>query len=799
MHCNDIYSSNSTTYQFCHGDSSSRQWFVSNYDLKDGHRAGPAIFLAVLASAVMFGLGVLLIGLSLLGRLSGRAGLNPTVRVFLYASFSLFLPLMSYMFSQAKEKAAMKQQQSSANGGDPQLPFRAQVILVWMLSVELLRKKLDAILVAISSSPLRAVHQQQTLWDAIDQIVRIAWIGYLMYSYVQGILKPGFMILWVLTLIKAAQRVAAVELAKRSFAVGKNGHLVVGYIAQMMEEEDIRGEPESGTKLLRKCWYAVMGEERLKREAGPEGYRVKLPESDEKKDLVTVGDIWKLAEGGDRKPPDRLLADHPTLKDLCLAFALFKLLRARFQNLQVDEDVTVKNRDLIFRGLGSGDDCREANSNNRDRDGDGSEDIDERVFGVIELELNFVMDYYHSVVPVVLSSPWFFVGNYFFVLLIVVNQCIIALIITGNGNLVPVIGCLVRDVATLSRRAIDLFMCLGHKVLQTIIVMFQSFNILVSLLLFLTYLLMEAWEFVVYVLSDWFLVSLLCEYARRPKWQSWRWLRRAFGVLLWLKRVGRRRAEVRFNQVRILDLRRHTPWVIVSKVLQHRFLGMSSVPVPREVKHAVFASLKAKVGGEPLSNGVAVLHRRGYQQLLWACDSMSVTEVILVWHIATSLFDMNSATVAAARRAEETVATTLSKYCAYLVACAPELLPEDKEGSQHVYSGVKRDLLGALRRKQCWSTSERRLERVMRILIEGPDHEAAAYKGVELFAQLVGECGFEGDDATRGWALLAELWTEMVVYVAPSENIEGHAEALAQGGEFITLLWALATHAGITR
>lgn len=68
--------------------------------------------------------------------------------------------------------------------------------------------------------------------------------------------------------------------------------------------------------------------------------------------------------------------------------------------------------------------------------------------------------------------------------------------------------------------------------------------------------------------------------------------------------------------------------------------------------------------------------------------------------------------------------------------------------------------------------------------------------GAELGTQLVEECG---DDAAQGWVLLAELWAELIVYVAPSDNIEGHAEALAQGGEFITLLWALSTHTGITR
>ena len=53
----------------------------------------------------------------------------------------------------------------------------------------------------------------------------------------------------------------------------------------------------------------------------------------------------------------------------------------------------------------------------------------------------------------------------------------------------------------------------------------------------------------------------------------------------------------------------------------------------------------------------------------------------------------------------------------------------------------------------------------------------------------------EGDEAT--WKLLAGFWSEMILYAAPSKNEKGHLEAVARGGELITLLWALLFHAGI--
>ncbi|CAN6166429.1 unnamed protein product [Urochloa humidicola] len=49
----------------------------------------------------------------------------------------------------------------------------------------------------------------------------------------------------------------------------------------------------------------------------------------------------------------------------------------------------------------------------------------------------------------------------------------------------------------------------------------------------------------------------------------------------------------------------------------------------------------------------------------------------------------------------------------------------------------------------------------------------------------------------RRWKLLADFWAEFILFLAPSSNVEIHTEKLAAGGEFMTHLWALLTHAGI--
>lgn len=64
--------------------------------------------------------------------------------------------------------------------------------------------------------------------------------------------------------------------------------------------------------------------------------------------------------------------------------------------------------------------------------------------------------------------------------------------------------------------------------------------------------------------------------------------------------------------------------------------------------------------------------------------------------------------------------------------------------------------------------------------------------GAKLGKQLA-----EIEDVTRRWKVLADFWCEMMLYVAPSDNVNEHIEQLTRGGELITHLWALLSHAGI--
>ncbi|BAD53507.1 hypothetical protein [Oryza sativa Japonica Group] len=270
--------------------------------------------------------------------------------------------------------------------------------------------------------------------------------------------------------------------------------------------------------------------------------------------------------------------------------------------------------------------------------------------------------------------------------------------------------------------------------------------------------------------------------------------------------VLRFRAVQRFNdkmgQNSVLQPRRfHNPPIVLPKKMVHRASLHKSANVPTQVKAAVLAALKRSNGR--LSNGVAAIQRSTLRDtVIWSCqgDHIVTANVILVWHIGTSLFEMKYLRIKSSpRTADMITATHLSQYCAYLVAAVPELLPNDATWTKAHCKEVARDIKKAL------DGEGNDFNHFVDALGASCRHKVLQ-QGSKLAKQLVGEVGRleDGEGETKGvgeaalWKLLAEFWSEMVLYLAPSDNVRGHAEALARGGEFITLLWALLLHAGIT-
>ncbi|CAD6221407.1 unnamed protein product [Miscanthus lutarioriparius] len=214
---------------------------------------------------------------------------------------------------------------------------------------------------------------------------------------------------------------------------------------------------------------------------------------------------------------------------------------------------------------------------------------------------------------------------------------------------------------------------------------------------------------------------------------------------------------------------------LLSRVFHHLPDEKMKVNMPAAVKACIMDSLRSTASNTRSQAGTG---------FLWACNGkMSTSDMILTWHIATCIFEHKSA------------ATHLSRYCAYLMTWSPELLPDEVAWTKSLYEDVKKDTERVLNVRAATVPPlmpKAEYHDLVQLLSEKSNH-LVVKNGVRLGKQLVELV----DGEETAWAILAGFWAEMILYIAPSNNLKGHKKAIARGGELITLLWALLFHAGI--
>ncbi|CAN6374283.1 unnamed protein product [Urochloa humidicola] len=243
--------------------------------------------------------------------------------------------------------------------------------------------------------------------------------------------------------------------------------------------------------------------------------------------------------------------------------------------------------------------------------------------------------------------------------------------------------------------------------------------------------------------------------------------------------------------------------------IKHHPAKEEAVSVPDSLRRLIARTIKDMNGSPTIgTRSLGVYRDRTQDDLSWTCRQDTVTHTILIWHIATCYCDMSqpldeetpqSLEEDMSQSLEEPstgcrkLATTLSKYCAYLVAFLPELLPDHSLTAKVVLQQVlqePKDLLG-----RTWMSAEAKRSKIQQLQL--PEDESSSLttfqKGVRLGRQLE-----QQPDVSLRWKAMAEIWAEMILYIASSpDKAPAHIQQLAQGGEFVTHLWALLCNAGI--
>ncbi|XP_024311490.1 uncharacterized protein LOC104585497 [Brachypodium distachyon] len=525
-------------------------------------------------------------------------------------------------------------------------------------------------------------------------------------------------------------------------------------------------------------------------------------------DLLLTGENVKLEDGAitikeiwDMTFDDSLLKTtqgaSSKLKNVCLSFALSYLLRRRFFGMDCAEAGFPETRKFVLMGLLAEED--QANHYSKG-------------FQIIEVELGFLYDFFFTKYATLSESEFSFL-----------IMALLKLILTCSYGLV-----MLRYFPTI-------------KILDPIIeVGTRRVDVIITVLIMAALLLFEALQLILYLTSDWATVSLVWKYTKGDKYSR---ILSIFQLILyltsakinwsgyWQNKMGQSslieccfRAQpfymkaLKFTTVVLPDFYMTMPslqsWVFSKKKFQE---------VPALVWNEIVSCLRKQSSGGPLTNGEAALHLNDdvhgeFSQTL----RNSQTVVMLLWHIATEYCSMASshdqeADIESGPLPDlkmqienyKQVAVTLSRYCAYLISFVPELLPGNSADIFYVFN----DMLLEGRRVLPQGKPSR--DELLKVITDsesssssggsngnGDDNtttnnnnneDSIFIKGLKLGRDL------EKKDVLGRWKLMAEFWAETIVYIAPSDNVAAHMERLAQGGEFLTHIWALLTHAGILK
>ncbi|KAF5742191.1 hypothetical protein HS088_TW09G00233 [Tripterygium wilfordii] len=575
----------------------------------------------------------------------------------------------------------------------------------------------------------------------LDILLGLFSVIWLLAMYKNEMLKLPLCLFLLLIGIKCWERAQTFMSASKRYGLAKNTKVIADF---MKYEHELSSHVAENDISMARYNYLVRGEDTERVTVVPPRYEKRLEITDK---VVTISKIWQCQgslfhrDNAQRDPAE-------LLKDICLSFALFKLLCCRFAGYDLPEYSEEKSYRLIRFGLLS-----------------GIRTDYERPFRVIEVELAFLHDFFYTKYPTIFRRGLPYYKTFEIIILIAAS-----LIVISNLK---------------SYQPPD-----GYLSLPT--VFGQTIDILVTFTVIVVISFIQTVELVFILFSDWTKVMLVCDYVQNPKWQNNKFIERV------IKYICNRRLskpwERMLGQYSLLESFDHDPNNFMYNFFTAAFIDIprkgqiesDRIKLPDEVKRHILRSLalsRCKVSDGFMSS----LGQHGG-------SDFSLVHDILVWHIATSLCEIESlkSDWRIGREADFLVATSLSKYRAYLVAFCPRLIPNHAYSTEFVFDQVVCEARDILRGRKSLSS---RYRGMMRLAARGGQGETIMRKGALLGKHLIES--FEQE--WRRWEALAEVWTKKILLVATSDDETAHAEHLAKGGEFVTHLWALLYHASATK
>ncbi|XBJ27651.1 hypothetical protein VPH35_004885 [Triticum aestivum] len=634
------------------------------------------------------------------------------------------------------------------------------------------------------------------------------WSANILRSKAPRILKVTGWLLWSVNSLRIIYGFISSEFANDSHR--EDLRLLTEY---MRHEHEAGGGGDGDPVTMKGYRYLVRGEAKKrkmkKNETGGQARdtgmveetgnirRLLLALREEHKEILTLEKIWE-------EPADPADALDEELKDLCLSFALYKLLRRRFFNFGIHEAKLKRTRRLVLDGI-LGEPCNS-----------------ERAFRVSEAELSFLNDFFNSRHAIVFAKGFPFI-----------RLLLSTILIGGIGGMAV---------------AIYSFSKVGTRDELGNVHGGVTFTWFLLSFLFVK----ETWEITTYVFSDWTKIILLCQYVQKPWWLRSPMTKDLVRKLCRLSVPWLPRWHGKVGQCNILF---PSCFVFPTNLFFPERCSRYFVHLSQEVKHTVINCLRDCLAEDPprLDNylerafgkvGVTDGFRANFTEVVNGVkDSV---HILLIWHIATCYCEIDLAEnrkVSASmywsgqdfgrRKPSEgdsdllwsqyMIARTLSQYCAYVLTLVPPLVPGNSLMARSVLIKVREEKSRLFNGKfnscaPCYQSTQMlgRLKKYASEEIElykkkvdggkqdeenqdGKKEEnlddTILKKGADLGKKMAE--AFSGDKPEDLWRFLSEFWAGFVIHLAASTRASQHKIFLSSGGEFITHLWALLTHAGI--
>lgn len=178
---------------------------------------------------------------------------------------------------------------------------------------------------------------------------------------------------------------------------------------------------------------------------------------------------------------------------------------------------------------------------------------------------------------------------------------------------------------------------------------------------------------------------------------------------------------------------------------------------------------------------------------------------ILIWHIATDIcYHLDGGKKFATENRTCEGSKNLSDYMVYLLLECPSMLPigigkirfQDTHEEAEQFCRTKR--LGSKDKGAlCNKLLEVSTEEYPLAKTKGETSKSVLFDARKL-AGLLQEMGGEDENKEKKWKFVCDVWIEILGYAACHCRGHYHARQLMKGGEFITHVWLLMAHLGIT-